>query len=719
MKRVLCLFVVLALIFGFESAVAQGPDAHAAQKLDAEQVRGREAMVFDALDLSRPELVSVAAAWAKHDAAGAEHALATYLRARETVRWGDENNTGNRGLRSERDRTLADWAMEGKMQGGQTPYFYTFANANIDWHYNATHNMPGVAPDNEWQWQLNRMAVWGALGRTYAATQDERYARAFDAEMISWIAQCPVADHVDNVSGSAWRTIESGIRMGGSWPAAFFAFRRSPSVSDQDLVLFVSAFLDHANYLRHNFTRLNFLTMEMSGLYAVGAVFPEFKEAAEWRAFAVGKLAEEARTQFLPDGAQDELSTEYQNVALGNILKIPQIARWTGHLAELPAGYTAPLEKGYEFQVKIMTPDRFNPKYNNGLPQYLPEVFRLAVENFPAREDFKWVQTDGKQGKQPAYTSVYLERAGEAAMRSDWTREANYLGIRVGPLGMGHQHQDKLGTVIWAWGRPVVFNTGGGSYEQSKWRTWATSSYGSNCVIVDGLGQNRATVSKDPWHDEDLISQGPIDAHWQSNAAFDFVSGVYDEGYGSERVRPASQQRDVLFVKPDLFVVADRMRPNDAAEHTYQARWQLLTTKTKVDAATQSLVTDDAGLANMAIVPLLVKDVEVRAVSAQEKPEILGWNVRKDMDPQSVPATTLLHTVKGAGEKLLLTLFVPLKAGEANPVVKVEPGADGRSATVTLTDGRTLKIAAEGERGVTVKETLPDGRAGTDVGGSY
>jgi len=93
--------------------------------------------------------------------------------------------------------------------------------------------------------------------------------------------------------------------------------------------------------------------------------------------------------------------------------------------------------------------------------------------------------------------------------------------------------------------------------------------------------------------------------------------------------------------------------------------------------------------------------------------------VRKDMDPQSVPATTLLHTVKGAGEKLLLTLFVPLKAGEANPVVKVEPGADGRSATVTLTDGRTLKIAAEGERGVTVKETLPDGRAGTDVGGSY
>lgn len=720
MKRILCMCAVLALCLGMESSVAQGPDANAAQKLTAEQVRVREAMLFDALDLSRPELAAVATAWAKKDAAGAEHALAKYLRERETVRWGAETNTGSRGLREERDKTLADWAVEGKMQGGQTPYFFAFPGAKIDWHYNATHNMQGVAPDNEWQWQLNRMAVWGALGRTYAATRDERYAEAFDREMISWIAQCPVADHVDNVPGSTWRTIESGIRMGGSWPSAFYAFRRSPSVSDEDLVMFVSAFLDHANYLRHNFTRLNFLTMEMSGLYAVGAVFPEFKQAAEWRAVAAEKLAAEARTQFLPDGAQDELSTEYQNVALGNILKIPQIARWTGRLDELPAGYTAPLEKGYEFQLKIMAPDRFNPKYNNGLPQYLPEIFRLAVENFPAREDFKWVRTDGKEGRAPAYTSVYLDRAGEAAMRSDWSRGANYLGIRLGPLGMGHQHQDKLGLVIWAWGRPVVFNTGGGSYEQSKWRTWATSSYGSNCVIVDGLGQNRSTVSKDPWHDEDLISQGPIDAHWQSNAVFDFVSGVYDEGYGPARVRPATQQRDVLFVKPDMFVVADRLRPNDAAEHTYQARWQLLTTATRIDVATQTLVTGDAGQANLAVVPLLAKGVEVRAASGQEEPEILGWNVRKDMDPQSVPATTLLHTVKGAGDRLLLTLFVPLKPGETNPVKAVAAGADGRSATVTFRDGRTFHIAAPGERGITVKETLADGKVSrTAVGSSF
>ncbi|MDR3724736.1 MAG: heparinase II/III family protein [Terracidiphilus sp.] len=703
------------LVAGVSIAMAQEP----AQTLTEEQTLTREAKVYEALDLTRPELSAVASAWTKRDAAGAERALAQYLRTRTAVHWGEEANTTGRGLRVERDKTLADWAAEGKLQGGQTPYFYTFPEKKIDWHYNATKYMPGVALDNEWQWQLNRMAVWGSLGQTYAVTHDERHAQAFDREMISWIAQCPVKDHIDNVPGSAWRTIEAGIRMGGSWPSAFFAFRRSASVSDRDLVLFVSGFLDHANYLRHNNTRLNFLTMEMSGLYSVGAVFPEFKQAAEWRAFAVEKLAVQARTQFLPDGAQNELSTEYQNVALGNILKILQVARWNGLVAELPKGYAEPLEKGYEFQLKIMAPDRFNPKYNNGLPQYLPKIFHLAVENFPGREDFRWVATDGKQGKAPEFTSVYLDRAGEAAMRSGWSREANYLGIRVGPIGMAHQHQDKLGTVVWAWGRPLVFNTGGGSYEVSKWREWATSSYGANCVIVDGLGQNRRITSPDPWHDPDLISQGPVDAHWQSNKTFDFVSGIYDEGYGPERVELASQQRDVLFVKPDLFVVADRLHSKDGKEHSYQARWQLLTTKTVIDKTTQTLVTIDEGQPNMAIVPLLAEGVEVRAVSAQETPEILGWNVRKDMDPQTVPATTLLHTAKGAGDKMLLTLFLPLKPGQTNPVKAVLPGGDGHSAIVTMNDGRTLWISAEGERGITVEERLPGGKAGRVVNGKF
>ena len=297
-------------------------------------------------------------------------------------------------------------------------------------------------------------------------------------------------------------------------------------------------------------------------------------------------------------------------------------------------------------------------------------------------------------------------------MRSGWDRDANYVMFRLGPLGMGHMHQDKLNLIVYAYGREMIFDSGGGSYEHSKWRQWATSTYSHNCVIVDGMAQNRATTSSDIWHDPDLVSQGPIDAHWQSNQAFDFATGEYTEGYGPQRVTSAAQHRDVLFLKPNLYVVADRLRPNDAASHKYEARWHLLSTHTTIDSVTHVLETTDAGQANIAIVPLLNNSLEVRAASAQETPEILGWDIRRYEDHERVPATTLLHTQSGAGPQLLLTLFVPLKPGERSPVAKVEPAQDGTSATVSFKDGRKFQISAPGDLGITVSETLPDGSAG-------
>jgi hypothetical protein len=65
----------------------------------------------------------------------------------------------------------------------------------------------------------------------------------------------------------------------------------------------------------------------------------------------------------------------------------------------------------------------------------------------------------------------------------------------------------------------------------------------------------------------------------------------------------------------------------------------------------------------------------------------------------------------------LLTLFIPLRAGQANPVANVMPGADGHSATVKFTDGRSFLISAPGDRGITAEETLYGGNAGRRANG--
>ncbi len=38
-----------------------------------------------------------------------------------------------------------------------------------------------------------------------------------------------------------WRTIEAGIRMGQTWPAAFYLFSHSPSFTDDAIVTMVKS----------------------------------------------------------------------------------------------------------------------------------------------------------------------------------------------------------------------------------------------------------------------------------------------------------------------------------------------------------------------------------------------------------------------------------------------------------------------------------------------
>lgn len=629
---------------------------------------------------------------------GAESMLAHYFRTRQAPLWplGTQPPSQN-------SLTIANDAVMGRVQGGLVPLKYTFAGNDIDWHFNATDWVAGHPHNDEWQWQLNRMAFWSDLAHAYRATGDERYAQAFARQLRTWLQQCPEPDHVDNAPGSQWRTIEAGIRSSQSWMDAFEGFRQSPSLTDEELLQFVEAFMEHGEYLRKYHSRLNWLTMEMCGLYTIGAMFPEFLEAQDWRSFATMTMFEQAHTQFLPDGAQMELSSGYQNVSLDAFLRIIEIARQLGYQKELPENYVKSLEKGYDWQEKIVAPDGNLPKLNDSWPTSLMYVMHKAVQLYPERKDFLWFASDRKNGQPPRQTSYFLNWSGLAAMRSGWGKGDNYLLFRLGAVGAGHQHQDSLGLALWAYGREILFNEGGGSYEQSKWRSWSISAYAHNTIVVDGMAQNVATGGTDIFHDPNQVSQVPVDGHWISNAEIDYASGSYRQGYGLQRKAIAVQTRQVLFIKPDIYLVVDSMIPSDLLIHSYQARWQLQSVHTVVSTQTKALQTIDDGLPNLLIVPLYAKGLDVRVATAQEEPEILGWDIRKDISPAEVPATTLMHTIRGAGMQKMMTLLMPLHVGEDHPVTSVQEQSAGQSVTVCLQNENCYAITTKNDNSVTVQ----------------
>ena len=361
--------------------------------------------LFDALDLSSEPLKPIATAVAAGDFVKADHELAEYLRHRTNVSWKFDPAVVQHDP-SYKDPVAED-AVKGRLQGGLVMAWHTFPDNNVDWYYNETTVTPGLAPNLEWQWQLCRMSFWSNLARAYRATGDDRYPDAWVKQLGSFVTECPVPNQMENGPRSAWRPIDSGIRMSFSWPEAFFSFLPSPKFTDEDIALFLDAYLQHGRYLMKFHGPGNGFTMEMSGLYTIGTFFPEFKDAADWRTYAANQMRDQETAQFLPDGAQNELSTMYHNVALDSLINIARVAKVAGRVNELPDGYISGMEKAFNYDLYMMTPDRSLPEFNDSTSWSRAVRGKCieALEYFPDRADFQWVATDGGEGHPPDETS--------------------------------------------------------------------------------------------------------------------------------------------------------------------------------------------------------------------------------------------------------------------------------------------------------------------------
>lgn len=676
-----------------------------------------DTQLFSALNLDHPGLETVKSLVTAGNFPAAKSALATYLRTRTNINWTFDwrNPTSNISF----DQATADTQIAGTFSFGG--YTQTFPNGDVDWLYSP-------APTSQWVSLINRMNFWPNFGATYWGTGNESYALAWTRQLRSWITQCPAPSSNQGIL-SSWATIQAAERM-RTWPDTFLRFILSPSFTDENIVLYLKSTIENTRYLREysigaamNF---NIDAWELNGIYTTATLFPELNEAAEWRDYAVAQMNIQKQLQFYPDGVHIELSPRYHIGTLEFIKGIHELASLNNRLADLPPGYIASTEKAYEFLLYNSAPTRLMPPFNDcgaaneDSRTYLQDGYSL----FPNRTDFLWTSGGGTK---PAKTSWLFPYAGYAAMRSGWESNANFLCFDAGPLGSsGHRHEDKLNIVLWAYGREMLFDSGGGSYESTIWRTWGTSSYSHNCITVDGLDQEGGDGSSAAT-DADYQSQAPVNMRWESGALHDFAAGTYDRGYGGNyNNRPAAQTRRVLFVKPDIYLVADTMVPSNTASHTYQARWHLLSPNTTLDPLTKTVTTTDAGQANLAVVPCLGSGLAVENVSARLSnsgsttpvlSEMLGWDQPNLSTGAQTPATTVTQTLSGTGTKHFLTLFLPLKSGQTNPVASIT-NPTATSAQVTLTDGRRLLVEADPDptRGLKLTEILPDNSTNRYVG---
>jgi len=148
---------------------------------------------------------------------------------------------------------------------------------------------------------------------------------------------------------------------------------------------------------------------------------------------------------------------------------------------------------------------------------------------------------------------------GQAYLNTDITDANNDVQVvlKSSPFGtQSHGYESNNSFLLWAYGRRLLIRSGYrdiyGSDHHQNWM-WTTRS--TNCITVGGQGQRKHTA----------MAQGKITA-FATTPEIDVVVGDASESYEA----PVELfKRAILFIKPDLIVVYDRLRASEPATYEY------------------------------------------------------------------------------------------------------------------------------------------------------
>ncbi len=653
------------------------PEGGGIRDLTVEVRAPSEVQLLEAMDLGRPGLEAVRAAAGGGRGAEALAALAAYYRQRQGPAPANPVAAASDAELARAEETLAHTYR----LAGCPPY--TFPGP-IVWNHDPFQY-------NQWPIHLNRHTEWRFLAAAYRRTGDARFAREWAAQVADWVEAMPViippfVEGPFNLPGRTPLSLDAGIRLGQNWFPAFEVFRASPEVPESVLLQFLGSCLDHGRYLmqpENYHAGSNWGAMECNGLFHLGVLLPEFREAAAWRDTALARARAELDHQVYPDGAQVELAPGYHGVTLSNLLGILRLARANG--VDLPGDLVPRLEGMFEYYLRLAMPDLRLPALNDSPWGGAGSMLREGYELFPEREDFRWGATGRREGRPPAFESLVMPYAGWVVMRSGWGPDDRWLLFDAGPFGTGHQHEDKLGIVLAACGRPLVTEAGVYAYDRSAWRQYVLSTRAHSTVRVDGRDQNCRADRRE------YRAAGPDTCGFFDNAAFCYARDVHRAGYGTPPDRTVAHRRRVLFVKPHYWLVVDDLAAADAAPHEAEAQFLLDAERAELNSESRAACSVGGGRGRVAVLPAPAEGLRVRVAQGEQEPEVRGF-IPEGFN-RLRPAPAVLYTLPFTGRGSLVFVLVPF-AGEQVPVAMTEAAFAGGAWRLTLAgpDGRTRRF---------------------------
>lgn len=587
-----------------------------------------DASFFRSLDLEKPGLEAVRQSVEASDWAAASARYLDYRRSLPRKGWAPRAPGKAADAQALLRGTLKNWAAPAKAIQMADPH-------NFDWQANP---LPPSDPaySREVQLATARTQFWSDLAAAYRETGEEKHAIFWAENFSDFLNDNPVVIEAHPEHEVAWRALETGIRMSGSWPDAYQTFLDSPSMTPGLHTRFAKSFYEHGLRLAYCAKHFqdrggNHIISEDTGLMAVGTLFPEFQPSAEWRQTALARLSSELDRQVYPDGFQAELSPLYHAGVLEDFLLVRGYAARAGD--PLPGAMNDRLKEMFRAMAFLQDGSGMVPALNDSPAASAKEIARRGLESF---DDplLRFTATGGTVQGLPEPSNL-LEWSGMAVMRDRWG-PGSLMGLfSAGPVPVGHWHQDKLQFLLWAYGRALLVDPGKMAYDQSPFRRYSIGTESHNTLTVDGKWQFRdATEGR-------LRAKTPAAMAWLSSGWLDYASGRYDEGYWDcpyaaiayrpfEKKGPAltgiAHQRSVIFVKPVGFLILDFV--SGTGSHRCDARFNIDADHLEVDPSTRAAFASFPGGLRLKVLPVGAALPEVTTLRGQKDPPA-GWVFEK------------------------------------------------------------------------------------------
>ncbi len=429
--------------------------------------------------------------------------------------------------------------------------------------------------DIKYVWEPNRFAFVYTLVRAYAATQDEKYPQAFWQLIQDW------ADHNLPNTGANWKDgQEIALRL-MAWTFGFYAFIHSPSTTPEHISQFTQLLAAQAERIHANIgyaisTRSNHTISEAFGLWMVGLLFPELKEAKKYLALGKRLLEEEAAKQIFPDGSYAMYSLNYHRFILHLYLYAIQL----GELNQSPFSnhLISALSNSIKYLSQLINPATGHmpiygsndgalvlPLNNCDFTDYRPllQLGSVITTGQPIFEPGDWDEDvfwicGNPAGRAQAVETRKLEsfpQGGVYILRNTNSRAI----LRCTDFTSRPSHADQLHMDLWMGSHNIAIDAGTYLYSgEGIWRNGLARTSAHNTVTVDGKDQ-MTMVSRFTW------------TNWAKGNVLKQTENLWQgehDGYN-----PVRHQRTVMALEGDRWLVIDDLEAREL--HHYILHWLL------------------------------------------------------------------------------------------------------------------------------------------------